>query len=69
MTKKDYVKIAAAFKETKVVGDARTDDAVFAAMGTWNALREEIAAICAIDNPRFDRARFYKACGMESNDA
>jgi len=61
MTRKDYEKIAAVFADYKRYSE------------NWNsafrmtAIREFAPRICdmlAQDNPRFDRARFLKACGI-----
>ena len=61
MTKKDYVKIAAALKCTRGISSAANmpgfvivDDAM-----------TRIAEVLAADDPKFDRARFYAACGVE----
>lgn len=57
MTRKDYVLIAAAVREERERFSNRNpgaDDLV-------RALADSLAA----DNPRFDRARFLKACGVE----
>lgn len=70
MTKKDYVRIAQVFHVTRCYVDVpgrvtgkptcqETDAA------TWEALAYEMADMLATDNPRFDRARFLKACGVE----
>jgi len=56
MTRKDYVAIAAAFKNA----DKRDDGETIAA-----SVMENIADAMARDNPRFDRARFLKACGVQ----
>jgi hypothetical protein len=59
MTRKDYVRIAAALAKARRLCE------------TQNQRRGvERAALCigvelAADNPRFDRARFYVACGMD----
>jgi len=31
----------------------------------WRDAVRAIASVCASCNPRFDRSRFYDACGME----
>lgn len=62
MTRKDYVAIARAFDyQRQAVADmgaqakqAVTDCAV------------AVAHVMMQDNPRFDRARFLKACGVQS---
>jgi len=57
MTRKDYVKFAAMFKNQKAYGvNAQAADSI--------ALR--MAVILAEDNPNFDRDRFLTACGVES---
>ena len=74
MTKKDYVLIAAALR-----GDAAhlAPDAVYKSYVTmpawnkgaydqWHTTVLAIAAALASDNPRFDRARFLQACGVQS---
>jgi len=68
MTKKDYVRIAAVFSVNRpsIYGTDETEKT------TWRVLVRCMAETLATDNPRFDRARFYKACGMEDelvNDA
>jgi hypothetical protein len=60
MTRKDYVAIAAAIKETGKYHEH--DDAADALA----FLARDLAATLAADNPRFDRARFLKACGVQS---
>lgn len=56
MTRKDYELIAAAIK-TQVAGHERD-------LAT-KVVAEAIAQALQRDNPRFDRARFLKACGFE----
>jgi hypothetical protein len=57
VTKKHYEAIAAAIRSHAVQG---TPD--------WRDCAEKIAyalaAVFARDNPKFDRARFLKACGL-----
>lgn len=58
MTRKDYEKLA------KVIRWARKEDnglnsAIIA------SIADSLACICESDNPRFDRARFFGACGMD----
>ena len=60
MTKKDYVRIAAAL--------ARSKDAFRGSDGMRVQWQEDVSVIAdalADDNPKFDRARFLKACGVE----
>ena len=65
MTRKDYVLIAAALAE------ARRQIPETGAHATWEFVANSTAArVLAIslaqDNPRFDRKRFLKACGVQS---
>lgn len=54
MTKKDYIKLSDAFQ---IVG-------LYSSPGVF-AVCLEIAKVLAEDNPRFDRARWLKACGVK----
>ena len=57
MTRKDYVAIAAAIQGT----------AHHAALKPGaTAIAVKLADMMQRDNPRFDRARFLKACGVQS---
>lgn len=65
MTRKDYVKLAAAVTATKAYIVAREPDEDHANMIDGASLvAEHLADTLAADNPRFDRARFLKACGV-----
>ncbi len=57
MTRKDYVLIAAAIKAASAAPGYPERNA-FVAFSLADAL--------ATDNPRFDRVRFLKACGVQS---
>ena len=61
MTRKDYEAIAAAIKE--VVDSNRWFKGN---LGGIQATAKAMADVMAADNPRFDRARFLKACGVQS---
>ena len=62
MTKKDYVKFANRIRsQIQDAEDECNDYARQSAIRTAN----DAAGIFAADNPRFDRERFLKACGME----
>lgn len=63
MTKKDYVVIAAAIRRT---GMAITVGKKPSAEYALKLAATDIAATMANDNPRFNRARFLKACGVQS---
>ena len=56
MTRKDYVAIARCFANV----DGRMEGT-----DVWLILRAEIADVLELDNPRFDRERFYDACESE----
>jgi hypothetical protein len=55
MTRKDYVMIAQVISESQ--GLTRSD--------IIDTVAERLADALAIDNPRFDRARFLAACGVK----
>jgi len=63
MTRKDYIAIAAAIHRT---GMAINIGGKKSAEYAHRLLAIDIAATMAQDNPRFDRARFLKACGIEA---
>ena len=58
MSKKDYVLIAAALRESC------DDTAPYAAQRQWRADVTSIQIALAADNPRFDCERFLIACGV-----
>ena len=66
MTRKDYVAIAAAIKEA--MQTEAYQDAVLAAPSGAKYfafhIAQNIARAMGSDNPRFDRARFLTACGI-----
>ena len=57
MSRKDYIALASAlsyFQSTTKVSEK-----------AYNELTQAIADVCVDDNPRFDRRRFYTACGRD----
>lgn len=60
MTRKDYVLIAEAVKETTFLADGSQDYKMALA-----EVAMELANALSRDNPRFDRGRFLRACGVE----
>ena len=60
MTKKDYILIAAALKAARPIGD---EDYIYT---VCDVHCEAIADALGRDNPRFDRARFLAAAGVQS---
>ena len=70
MTRKDYEKFARALEGMTIVGEpviySKQKDAYLAgAKQQVKFIAEEMCSIFAADNPRFDRGRFLKACGIE----
>jgi hypothetical protein len=59
MTRKDYILIAAAIKGARAQFPKQT-------LHGSRLVAEYIADALAHDNPRFDRARFLTACGVQS---
>lgn len=68
MTRKDYVRIAAALKvEHDIIEDTsyrRDEKAHEWFLSGWEVTVRSIAGALASDNPRFDRERFYRAAGL-----
>lgn len=62
MTRKDYVAIAAALRQF-YMDDER--ESIHTASGAVEYVAHNIANVMARDNPRFDRQRFLRACGIE----
>jgi hypothetical protein len=63
MTKKDYILIAALLAEVRSRYAPLPNKSVSAAKVLAD-VTTGIADILARDNPRFDRARFFEACGL-----
>ena len=65
MTRKDYVRLAAALKAARpehVPGGDWSAEQI--ATGVWARTVDSVMGALADDNPRFDRQRFMAACGM-----
>jgi hypothetical protein len=58
MTRKDYVRFAMMLKNQRIIFNGDKDTIYHIAYAT--------AYIFEQDNERFDRAKFLKACGVES---
>ena len=65
MSDKDYMRIAAALKRSMPGMGFKDYASLTAQLATWRRTTTEIANVLAADDPRFDRARFYKACEMK----
>lgn len=63
MTRKDYEVIAAAMHRTGMAVNIGPKKSAEYAL---RLVALDIAATMANDNPRFDRARFLNACGVQS---
>lgn len=66
MTKKDYVAIAREISALRTQLTA-TDDTQASSLieGTLNMVTYQLADVMHRDNERFDRSRFYTACGVK----
>ena len=67
MSKKHFIALAAALKacQTTIIRESDGGEFPVEAMRGWRTTVQDVANICAQTNPRFDRARFLKACGLE----
>lgn len=67
MTKKHFIALAAAIKDTPIPARLLPDDHADDATVAYEARRfaaNVIAVVACADNPRFDYERFVKACGL-----
>lgn len=62
MTRKDYIILARVLKKSKPDFHPQLRGAL---IDGWARICKEISAALDVDNPRFDRARFLQACGVE----
>lgn len=67
MTKKHYIAIAATIKQDVDSAARLQNPEVLATMQRMaNYACETFAQVAREDNPRFDHARFRKACGLDA---
>lgn len=73
MTKKDYIKLAQALKDSKpidigkfFVENSPTERWNKGMLESWNNTVETIAMTLQHDNKSFNKARFLNACGYNS---
>lgn len=65
MTRKDYVALAEALREARVdIQCKEPAEHVSTLKDGVSYAADHIADALAADNPRFDRTRFLKACGV-----
>ena len=67
MTRKDYIKLAGALYESRLVDLSPKKGSLAKDKAFRDAHRSACFAVAdtlATDNPRFDRARFLEACGL-----
>ena len=68
MTKKHFEALAAALADCKPIlsNDGSLNTALrFGEVQIWLDSVRSVATVCAQFSPKFDRARFFKACGVE----
>lgn len=65
MTKKDYILLAQALKNSKITLEFAGNVLFAGTSGQWQATVLEIVDTLQRDNPYFDRNRFLSACGYE----
>lgn len=63
MTKKDYVRIASVLRG--LIAGCRATDQSDGSKLMWFSTVDAMAGMLAADNPRFDRDKFYAACGAK----
>lgn len=65
MTRKDFELIAKAFRDARAdMRNKEPDESQADLQDGASYVAEELAAALAATNPRFDRERFLKACGV-----
>ena len=64
MTRKDYELIAAALRRSSCEVADRTSDYGDGVRTQFNVTASMLATALESTNPRFDRSRFLKACGV-----
>lgn len=63
MTRKDYVLIAAALRDTLLI-NCPTTEYLAGAQAAYASVTGRVADAMAKDNPRFQRGKFLVACGV-----
>jgi len=65
MSKQNYVNFAVMLKQEKDTLTNYVNPGSISAIEELERIVGEIAYLFSLDNPLFDRERFFKACGME----
>mgnify|MGYP001597957049 CR=1 FL=1 len=68
MTPKDYVAFAAIVKRHTILGSHVSDKDSDVHLAVVRCMARDMADTFAADNARFDRARFLKACGVQTDN-
>jgi hypothetical protein len=63
MTRKDYIAIARVINDGALINCATQADVAMNA-ATRAKIAHQLSDLMSHDNPRFDRSRFLKACGI-----
>lgn len=66
MTRKHLIALAACIKEAQRYNPWQSIAAAEAAALMRRTIARNLADTCALENPRFDRARFLTACGVDA---
>lgn len=64
-SKKDYIAVAAAIKDTMNDYKGATVERQEGARGAARLIAAELAAYFITTNPHFNNSTFFKACGLE----
>lgn len=60
MTRKHYEQLAKMIRQYRLEDDGTSS-------GVIASIADHLACLCEADNPRFDRARFNAACGLDED--
>lgn len=66
MTRKDYILLAEALKDSVCITAGRSMDYEIGCRTQFEVTAHKVASMLAHENPRFDRVRFLVAAGVQS---
>lgn len=68
MTKKDYELIASVFRDSSRFNAPKVDKLTYnnGAVDKWDTLARNLGTKLAQNDPKFDRSKFLRACGLEA---